>query len=98
MVPYVSFEEGVTENVLLELDPVGDDDICIHELKLSEETWKVPEQEVSDEFVVTVEEFISLENVTEIEESMDTDWTSSLGDIELTTVWKLPATLSSSLE
>ena len=98
MVPYVSLEEGVIKNVLLELDAVGDDDICIHVLKLSEETWKVSEQEVSDEFVVTVEEFISLENVTETEVSVETDASPSFGDIELTNVWKLPATLSSSLE
>jgi len=67
-------------------------------VKLSEETWSVPEQVVSDVLVITLEELISSENVTEIEESMDVDRTPSLGDIELTTVRKLPSILPSSLE
>jgi hypothetical protein len=70
----------------------------MHVLKLSDETWSVPEQVVSDVLVETLEELISSENVTEIEESIGIDRTSSLGDIELTTVWKLPSILPSSLE
>ena len=42
-----------TVNVLSELDTVGEEDICTQVLKLSEDTWKVPEQEVSEVFVVT---------------------------------------------
>jgi len=67
-------------------------------VKLSEETWSVPEQVVSDVLVITLEELISSENVTEIEESIDTDRTDSLGDIELITGRKLPSILSSSIE
>ena len=60
--------EDVTINVLLELDTVGEEDICTQELKLSEETCRVPEQDVPDEFVVTEVVSIDSEKVTEIDE------------------------------
>ena len=94
----MSLAAGVTKNVLLELDDKGDEDICKQVVKLSEDTWRVPEQEVSDVFVVIVEEFISLENVTDSDVSVETDTSPSFGDIDLTTVWKLPSILPSSLE
>jgi hypothetical protein len=53
---------------------------------------------VSDVLVVTLEELISSENVTEFVVSIDTEKIPSLGEVELTTVWKLPSILSSSLE
>ena len=58
--------EDVTVNVLLELDKDGDLFIWIQVLKLSEDTWKVPEQEVSEVFVVTKVVSIVSENVTEM--------------------------------
>ena len=58
--------EDVTVNVLLELDKDGDEFIWIQVLKLSEDTWKVPEQEVSEVFVVTEVVSIVSENVTEM--------------------------------
>ena len=66
-------------NVLFELETDGDEDIWTQELKLSEDTWRVPEQEVSDVFVVTLEELISLEKVTEIDVFMEIDETPSEG-------------------
>ena len=58
--------EDVTVNVLIELDTVGEEDICTQVLKLSEDTWKVPEQEVSEVLVVTDELSIISEKVIEI--------------------------------
>ena len=83
---------------MLEFVSVGEDDIWTQVTKLSEETWSDPEQVVSEVLVVTLEEFISSENETNTEVSVDTEETSSLGEIELTTVWILPSMLSSSLE
>ena len=65
----------MTVYVLLELDAIGEEDICMHVLKLSDETWSVPEQVVSVVLVETLEELISSENVTEIEESLGIDRT-----------------------
>ena len=66
-------------NVLLELDTEGDEFIWIHELKLSDETWNVPEQDVFDEFVVTNVVSIDSENVTVIEELTETEVSEFVG-------------------
>ena len=76
--------EDVTVNVLLELDTDGDEFIWIQVLKLSEDTWKVPEQEVSEVFVVTEVVSIVSEKVTEIEEVIKTDVSESAGEDEET--------------
>ena len=59
------FEDGEIVNVLFELDAVGEEDIWIQELKSSEETWRLPEQVVSEVLVVIVELSIPSEKVTE---------------------------------
>ena len=74
----------VTVNVLLELDTDGDEFIWIQVLKLSEDAWKVPEQEVSEVFVVTEVVSIVSEKVTEIEEVIKTDVSESAGEDEET--------------
>ena len=76
--------EDVTINVLLELDTVGEEDICTQELKLSEETCRVPEQDVPDEFVVIEVVSIDSEKVTEIDEETETDVSESEGEVEET--------------
>ena len=59
------FEAGVIENVLSEFDADGDDDdIWIQVLKLSDETCRVPEQDVFDVLVVMEVVSISSEKVT----------------------------------
>ena len=73
-----------TVNVLSELDTVGEEDICTQVLKLSEDTWKVPEQVVSEVFVVTEVVSIVHEKVTEIEEVIKTDVSESAGEDEET--------------
>ena len=73
-----------TVNVLSELDTVGEEDICTQVLKLSEDTWKVPEQEVSEVFVVTEVVSIVSEKVTEIDEETETDVSESEGEVEET--------------
>ena len=71
-------------NVLLELDTEGDEFIWIHELKLSDETWNVPEQDVFDEFVVTNVVSIDSENITEMVEVTETEVSLSEGDVDET--------------
>ena len=71
-------------NVLFELETDGDEFIWIHELKLSDETWNVPEQDVFDEFVVTNVVSIDSENVTVIEELTENEVSLSDGDVEET--------------
>ena len=66
-------------NVLFELETDGDEFIWIHELKLSDETWNVPEQDVFDEFVVTNVVSIDSENVTVIEELTETEVSEFVG-------------------
>ena len=70
--------------VLFELDTDGDEFIWIQVLKLSEDTWKVPEQEVSEVFVVTEVVSIVSEKVTEIDEETETDVSESEGEVEET--------------
>ena len=67
-------------NVLLELEADGDEFIWIHELKLSDETWNVPEQDVFDEFVVTNVVSIDSENTTEMEELTETEVSELVGE------------------
>ena len=67
-------------NVLLELDTEGEEFIWIHELKLSDETWNVPEQDVFDEFVVTNVVSIDSENTTDMEELTDTEVSELVGE------------------
>ena len=76
--------EDVTINVLLELDTVGEEDICTQELKLSEETCRVPVQDVPDEFVVTEVVSIDSEKVTEIDKETETDVSEFEGEFEET--------------
>ena len=57
------FEDGEIVNVLLELDAVGEEAIWIQELKLFEETWRLPEQVVPEVLVVIVELSIPSEKV-----------------------------------
>ena len=65
-------ELGVTVKVVLELEIDGVDDICTHELKLSEETCKTPEHVVLEVLVVTVVVSIASLNVTAIVELIET--------------------------
>ena len=71
-------------NVLLELDTEWEKFIWTQELKLSDETWNVPEHDVFDEFVVTEVVSIDSENVTVIEELTETEVSLSDGDVEET--------------
>ena len=71
-------------NVLLELDTEGEEFIWIHELKLSDETWNDPEQEVFDEFMVTDVASIDSENITAMVEDNETEVSLSDGEVEET--------------
>ena len=73
MVDEERLDEGYIVNVFSELETDGDEDIWTQELKLFEEIWRVPEQEVPDEFVVTVVVFMVSEKVTEIDVLSETD-------------------------
>ena len=75
------FEEWLTVNVLLELDADGDEDIRTQLLKLSEETWSVPEQEVFDELVVIDVVSITLEKVSAMGVFKSTVLAESAGDV-----------------
>ena len=66
-------------NVLLELETDGDEFIWTQELKLSDETWNDPEQEVFDEFVVTNVVSIDSENTTDMEELTETEVSEFVG-------------------
>ena len=70
--------------VLFELDTDGDEFIWIQVLKLSVDTWRVPEQDVPDEFAVTEVVSIDSEKVTEIDEEAETDVSESEGEVEET--------------
>ena len=84
VVVYDKLDEGVTVKVLLSLDSVGEEDICTQVLKLSAETWTVPEQEVSEVLVVIDVLSIISEKVTELDEMTDTDVSESVGEVEET--------------
>ena len=66
----------------VELSELVEDDICMQVLKLSVETWMVPEQVVSEVLVLNVELSIGSEKVTEILEVEDTDVVVSAGDTD----------------
>jgi len=68
--------------VLLELEADGDEDIWTQELKLSEDTRRVPEQEVLSVLVVTEVLSIVSEKVTEMLSLTDTELWLSVGEIE----------------
>ena len=78
------FSEGSTVNVLSELETDGDEDIFTQVLKLSEETCRVPVQDVPDEFVVTEVVSIDSEKVTEIDKESETDVSEFEGEVEET--------------
>ena len=59
--------EGSTVNVWFELETDGDEDIRTQELKLSEDTCNVPEQEVYEVLVVTEVVSMDSEKVTEMD-------------------------------
>ena len=67
-------------NVLFELETEGEEFIWTQVLKLSDETWNVPEQDVFDEFVVTNVVSIDSENVTVIEELTETEVSELVGE------------------
>ena len=77
-------ELGVTVKVLLELEIDGVDDICTHELKLSEETCRVPEHVVLEVLFVTVDVSIASLKVTAIVELTETEVAESAGEDEET--------------
>ena len=78
------FEAGVIENVLFEFDADGVDAIWIQVLKLSDETCRVPEQDVFDVLVVMVLVSISSEKVTAMIELMEVEVAPSAGEVEET--------------
>ena len=77
-------DEGVTVNVLFELETDGEEDIWTQELKLSEDTWKEPEQEVFEVLVVTEVVSIASLKVTAIVELTETESSESAGEDEKT--------------
>jgi len=77
-------DEGVTVKVLLELETVGAADIRTQELKLSEETCRVPEQEVFAVLVVVEVLSIASEKVTETVEPTEMEVAELAGEIEET--------------
>ena len=81
---YERLSEGSTVNVFSELELDGDEDIFTQVLKLSEETWKEPEQEVFEVFVVTEVVSIASEKVTEIVEVTTTNVSESDGEVDET--------------
>ena len=66
---------------MLEFETMGDDDIFTQLLKLSEDTIREPEHEVSEVFVVTVEVSIVSENVMDTLDSTETSDALSVGEI-----------------
>lgn len=75
---------GVTVKVLLSLDIEGLEDIWIQELKLSDETWNVPLQELFEVFVVIEEVSIDSENVTEMDVLIETEVSPLVGEVDET--------------
>ena len=75
---------GVTVKVLLSLDIEGLEDIWRQELKLSDETWIVPLQELFEVFVVIEEVSIDSENVTEMDVLIETEVSPLIGEVDET--------------
>ena len=76
--------EGAIVNVLLELETEGDEDIWTQPLKLSEDNWIDPEQEVLEVLVVTEVVSIAPEKVTAMVVLTETGVSPSEGDVEET--------------
>ena len=68
----------------MSLEAIGEEDICTQVLKLSEDTRKVPVQEVSEVLVVIDVLSTISEKVTEMDEAADSDVPESAGEIEET--------------
>ena len=66
----------------MSLEVIGEEDICTQVLKLSEDTRKVPVQEVSEVLVVIDVLSIISEKVTEMDELTDTDVVVSAGETD----------------
>jgi len=77
-------EDGVTVKVLFELDIDGEEDICTHVPKLSEETCSDPEHVVLEVLVVTVVVSIASLKVTSMVEFVATEVSESEGEVEET--------------
>ena len=73
---------GVIVKVLSELELVGEEDIWTQELKLSDETWNVPKQEVSK--VLVDSELVSIvsEKITETVDVIETEVSPSEGELD----------------
>ena len=97
MVEEDKLDEGVTVKVLFELEIDGVDDICTHELKLSEETCKDPEHVVLEVFIVTVVVSIASLKVTAIVELTETEVVASAGEDEETVGAEVSVVFVSSL-
>ena len=76
--------DGSTVNVMYELELDGDEDIWIQLLKLSDETWNVPEHEMSKVLVVTELVSIVSEKVTETFDAILTEVFPSEGELDET--------------
>ena len=71
-------------NVLFELETEGEEFIWTQVLKLSDETWSEPVQDVFDEFMVTDVASIDSENITAMVEVTETEVSLSDGEVEET--------------
>ncbi len=81
---YERLSEGLTVNVLSELELEGDEDICTQLLKLSEDNCNEPEQVVFEVLVVTEVVSIASEKLTEMLSLIETPLWLSNGEIEET--------------
>ena len=85
MEEYERLVDGVTVKVLSEFEAIGEEDICTQVLKLSEDTRKVPVQEVSEVLVVIDVLSIISEKVTEmVGLSFATGFAESAGEVDET--------------
>ena len=80
-------------NVWLLLDVEGVEDIWRQELKLSDDNWIVPVQELFEVFVVIEEVSIDSENVTEIDVLVETEVSPLDGEVEETVGGVVSATI-----
>ena len=80
-------------NVWLLLDVEGVEDIWRQELKLSDDNWIVPVQELFEVFVVIEEVSIDSENVTEIDVLVETEVSPLDGEVEETVGWVVSVTI-----
>ena len=89
MVEEDRLSDGSTVNVWFELETDGDEDIRTQELKLSEDTCNVPEQEVYEVLVVTEVVSMDSEKVTEMD-TLSILTMVPLSGVMLTTYGALP--------